>query len=63
MGTTQVSELVSIEGARLAFAQAEAAYKAAGCPEKLKIMTHPGGHSVPKDQQEAAREWFEKWLN
>lgn len=51
-----------IEGARLAFAQAEAAYKAAGCPEKLKILTHPGGHSVPPDHQQAARDWFEKWL-
>ncbi|HXX94976.1 MAG TPA: alpha/beta fold hydrolase [Planctomycetota bacterium] len=51
-----------IGGARLAFAQAEEAFKAAGCPEKLKILVHPGGHAVPPDQQQAARDWFEKWL-
>jgi dienelactone hydrolase len=51
-----------IEGARIAFGQAEAAFKAAGCPEKLKILVQPGGHTVPPDQQQAARDWFEKWL-
>jgi dienelactone hydrolase len=51
-----------IEGARLAFAAAETAFQAAGAPEKLKILVHPGGHSVPPDQQAAAKEWFEKWL-
>jgi dienelactone hydrolase len=52
-----------LEGAKIAFGEAEKAFKAAGCPEKLKIMIHPGGHAVPKDQQEAAREWLEKWLH
>jgi hypothetical protein len=52
-----------LEGAKIAFGEVERAFKAARCPEKLKIMVHPGGHSVPKDQQEAAREWFEKWLH
>jgi len=52
-----------IEGARIAFASAEAAYKAAGCPEKLKIMVAEGvGHKVTPEQNRAALEWFEKWL-
>ncbi len=51
-----------IEGARLAFKAAEEAFQAAGCPEKLKILVQPGGHTVPPDQQQAARDWFEKWL-
>jgi dienelactone hydrolase len=51
-------------GATLAFATAEAAYKAAGCPEKLKIMVAEGvGHKVTADQNAAALEWFVKWLN
>lgn len=52
-----------IEGAKIAFASAEAAYKAAGCPEKLKIMVAEGvGHKVTPEQQAAAMEWFERWL-
>jgi dienelactone hydrolase len=51
-----------IEGARIAFKTAEDAFKAAGCPEKLKILVHPGGHAVPPDHQQAARDWFEQWL-
>jgi dienelactone hydrolase len=52
-----------IEGARIAFASAEAAYKAAGCPEKLKIMVAEGvGHKVTAEQHAAALEWFVKWL-
>ena len=52
-----------IEGARIAFASAEAAYKAAGCPEKLKIMVAEGvGHKVTPEQNAAAMEWFERWL-
>jgi dienelactone hydrolase len=53
-----------IEGARIAFASAEAAYKAAGCPEKLKILVADGvGHKVTPEQHAAALEWFVKWLN
>jgi dienelactone hydrolase len=53
-----------IGGARQAFAQAEAAYKAAGCPEKLKIDVAQGvGHKVTPEQHAAALEWFVKWLN
>jgi len=52
-----------IEGARIAFASAEEAYKAAGCPEKLKIMVAEGvGHKVTAEQNAAALEWFVKWL-
>lgn len=52
-----------IEGARIALASAEAAYKAAGCPEKLKIMVAEGvGHKVTPEQNAAALEWFVKWL-
>ena len=50
-------------GAKLAFATAEAAYKAAGCPEKLKIMVAEGvGHKVTPEQNAAALEWLVKWL-
>lgn len=52
-----------IEGARIAFASAEAGYKAAGFPEKLKIIVAEGvGHKVTPEQQAAAMEWFVKWL-
>ena len=53
-----------VEGAKLAFATAEAAYKAAGCPEKLKIDVAKGvGHKVTPEQHAAALDWFVKWLN
>jgi dienelactone hydrolase len=51
-----------IEGARLAFAAAEKAYKAAGTPERLRIMVANVGHSVTAEQRRAALEWFERWL-
>jgi dienelactone hydrolase len=52
-----------IGGARLAIASAEAAFKAAGCPEKLKVMVAEGvGHKVTPEQHAAALEWFTKWL-
>jgi predicted esterase len=48
-----------IDGARIAFASAEAAYKAAGCPEKLKILVAEGvGHKVTPEQHAAAVEWL-----
>lgn len=50
-------------GARLAFASAENAFKAAGCPEKLKIMVAEGvGHRVTPEQNSAALDWFVQWL-
>ncbi|HEX7896652.1 MAG TPA: alpha/beta fold hydrolase [Planctomycetota bacterium] len=53
-----------VEGARLAIAAAEEAYRAAGCPEKLKVMVAEGvGHKVTPEQHAAALAWFERWLN
>lgn len=50
-------------GARLAHAAAEAAYKSAGAPEKLKIDVAAGvGHSVTPDQMDMAYRWFDQWL-
>jgi dienelactone hydrolase len=52
-----------IEGAKLAFASAEAAYRQAKEEDHLKIMVANGvGHSVTKEQREAALAWFERWL-
>ncbi len=52
-----------IGGARLAFASAEAAYRDAGAPDKLKILVAEGvGHSVTRQQHDAALEWFVRWL-
>lgn len=52
-----------IEGARVAFAAAEAAYKAAGSPEKLKIDVAEGvGHSITPAQKAMILDWFAKWL-
>ena len=52
-----------LPGAKLAFAEAEKAYKAAGATDKLRIMVAPGvGHSVTAEQRQAAFEWFERWL-
>jgi dienelactone hydrolase len=52
-----------IEGARLAFAAAEAAYKQARAEDRLKIMVAEGvGHKVTEEQRAAALAWFEKWL-
>jgi predicted esterase len=52
-----------IEGAKLAFAAAEDAFKQANASDKLKIMVAPGvGHKVTDVQHRAALDWFEKWL-
>jgi dienelactone hydrolase len=52
-----------VEGARIAVASAEEAYRAAGCPEKLKVMIAEGvPHRVTPEQNAAALEWFLKWL-
>jgi hypothetical protein len=52
-----------IEGARLAIAEAEKAYKDAGASDKLKVMIAPGvKHAVTAEQRQAALDWFEKWL-
>ena len=52
-----------LDGAKLAFAEAEKAFKAAGASDKLRIIVAPGvGHSVTAEQRQAAFEWFERWL-
>lgn len=52
-----------IEGANLACAVCRQAYDAVGAGDRLKIMVAKGvGHSVTKEQREAALAWFEKWL-
>ncbi len=52
-----------LEGAKLAFAEAEAAYRAAGASDKLKIDVAPGvPHQVTTVQRDNAVKWFEKWL-
>ena len=52
-----------VEGARIAFAQAEKAYAAAKCPEKLKMLVAEGvGHQVTAEHRKATLYWFAKWL-
>jgi dienelactone hydrolase len=52
-----------LDGARLAFKEAEKAFESAKCPEKLKIIVAPGvGHSVTAEQRKEALAWFERWL-
>ena len=50
------------EGAKLAIASAERAYKDAGTLERLRIMVEEVGHNVTEAQRAAALDWFEKWL-
>jgi dienelactone hydrolase len=51
-----------IEGARLAFAEAEKAFKAAGTPDRLRIIVENVGHAVTPEQRKVALEWFVKYL-
>ncbi len=51
-----------IEGARLAFAAAEKAFRDAGATERLRIMVAPVGHAVTAEQRRAALDWFARWL-
>ena len=52
-----------IEGAKLAFASAQEAYKAKGAEDKLKIMVAKDtAHAVTAEQRTAALDWLEKWL-
>ncbi len=52
-----------LEGAKIAFAAAEAAYKARDASDKLKIdVAKDKGHTVTNEQRQAALDWFEKWL-
>lgn len=52
-----------LEGARLAYTQAEAAYTAAGAEGRLTIDVAAGvGHSVTPAQRKTALEWFDREL-
>ena len=52
-----------LEGAKLAFAQAEAAYKEKGASDRLKILVAKDTpHRVTNEQRQAALDWLEKWL-
>ena len=47
-----------IGGAREAFAAAEAAYRDAGASDRLRILVAEGvGHTVTREQRDAALEW------
>ena len=50
-------------GARIAIAEAEKAFKAAGMPEKLRVSIAEGvGHRVTDEQRREAIEWLVKGL-
>ena len=52
-----------LDGAKIAFAAAEAAYRGAGATETLKIMVAPDtGHKVTGEQRQAVLDWLTKWL-
>ena len=52
-----------LEGAKLAFASAEQAYKEAKAEDKLKIVVAKGvKHQVTDEERQMALDWFEKWL-
>jgi dienelactone hydrolase len=52
-----------VEGAGVAIASAEAAYKEANAADKLKVMVAEGvGHKVTAEQRAAALEWLTRWL-
>jgi dienelactone hydrolase len=52
-----------LEGAKIAFAAAEAAFREAGASDKLKILVAPDtGHKVTTEQRRAALDWMTTWL-
>jgi dienelactone hydrolase len=52
-----------LEGAKIAFKSAEAAYKEAGASDRLRILVAEGiGHKVTDEQRKAALEWLDRWL-
>ena len=52
-----------LEGAKIAFAAAEEAYREAGAAEKLKIDVAPGvAHAVTDAQRAMAFDWLARWL-
>jgi dienelactone hydrolase len=52
-----------LEGAEIAFTSAKAAFHAAGEDQHFQaIVARDTGHSVTKEQQDAAVDWFVRWL-
>ena len=52
-----------IEGSKIAFKRAEAAYQEAGAAGRLKIDVAPGiGHAVTDSQRATIFDWFQRWL-
>jgi dienelactone hydrolase len=52
-----------LEGAKIAFAAAQEAYRQAGTSDRLKILVaERTAHKVTDDQSEAALEWLARWL-
>jgi dienelactone hydrolase len=50
------------EGAKLAIAEAEKAFRSAGASDQVKSMIVEVGHTVTSAQREAALDWFTRWL-
>lgn len=51
-----------IEGARIAIASAEKAFKDAGTSDHLSVIVEEVGHTVTPRQRQASLDWFERWL-
>ena len=52
-----------LPGVRMCEQSAKAAYEKNGAADKFKLIVEPGaGHTVTRDSQTAAIEWFTKWL-
>ena len=52
-----------LEGAEIAFASARLAFHEAGAEDRLKVfVARDTGHAVTREQQDAAVEWFVRWL-
>jgi fermentation-respiration switch protein FrsA (DUF1100 family) len=52
-----------LEGAQLAFDEAERVYQDADATDNLKIDVAPGvAHKVTDEQREMALDWFERWF-
>ena len=52
-----------IEGAKIAIASAERAFKDAKAEDKLRVIIEPVGHTVTNTQRAAALEWFKQGLS
>lgn len=50
------------EGAKLAIASAQRAYKDAASADRLSVLVEEVGHTVTPKQRAAALDWLEKWL-